>query len=77
MNQQGLPPGIAATISMSRKINLGKYESADVFISLGGITHDTTEEDVMLLLDGPVKDTFEILKERLRERVAAARREEV
>lgn len=56
---------LTGTLSMSRKINLGKYESADVFLSVGGITHETTDADVIALLDGPVKETFDILKDRL------------
>ena len=66
-------PKLSATISMSRKVNLGNYESADAFISIGGITHQTTDADVLYLLDGPVKDTFDILKDRLRAQVAAMR----
>jgi hypothetical protein len=68
-------PKLSATISMSRKINLGNYESADVFISLGGIYEETTVEDVVALLEGPVKDTFDILKVRLAEQVRRAREE--
>ena len=64
---------LAATISVSRKVNLGNYESADVFMSVGGITHETTDVDVVNLLDGPVKMTFEILKTRLATQVTAAR----
>lgn len=64
---------IKATISMSRKLNLGNYESADVFISIGGITHDTTEEDVIALLDGPAKDTFAILRDRLAVQIRQAK----
>ena len=60
---------------MSRKINLGNYEAADAFISVGGITHETTEADVIALLDGPGKETFEILKTRLRAQVARMRNE--
>jgi hypothetical protein len=60
---------------MSRKVNLGNYESADAFMSVGGITHETTEADVIALLDGPVKETFEILKARLRAQVARMRNE--
>jgi len=66
---------LTATISMSRKVNLGNYESADAFMSVGGITHETTEADVVALLDGPVKETFEILKIRLRAQVGRMRNE--
>jgi hypothetical protein len=66
---------LTATISMSRKVNLGNYESADAFLSVGGIALETTEEDVIALLDGPVKETFEILKTRLRAQVSRMRNE--
>jgi hypothetical protein len=76
MLEQGqAPKPLAATISISRKINLGNYESADVFISVGGITHETAEEDVVMLLDGPVKDTFAILRDRLAARINESRKE--
>lgn len=66
-------PRITATISMSRKVNLGNYESADAFLSVGGITESTTVEDVVALLDGPARNTFEILKVRLAAQVAQLR----
>lgn len=68
-------PKLTATISMSRKVNLGSYESADAFLSVGGITEATTELDVIALLDGPVKETFEILKTRLAAQVHLLRQE--
>jgi len=67
-DQQGqpVPPKpLSATISITRKINLGDYNSTDVFISIGNVTHETTDEDVALLLDGPVADTFELIKQRI------------
>lgn len=70
---QGVPRGLTATVSMSRKINLGNYESADVFISIGGITEETTVTDVVEILDGPVRETFDVLKVRLADQVLRAR----
>ena len=66
-------PRLTATLSVSRKINMGNYESADVFISIGGITEDTTVSDVIALLDGPAKETFDVLKVRLADQVRMAR----
>jgi hypothetical protein len=39
------------TISVARKINLGDYESADLFISLNGIKPGMTAKDMQPLLD--------------------------
>jgi hypothetical protein len=38
------------TVSMSRKINLGNYESADVFVSISGIKAGMTTPDIEPLL---------------------------
>lgn len=70
-----MPSNITSTISLSRKINLGNYESADVFISIGGISQETTAEEVVALLDGPAKESFEILKVRLAAQVTEARQQ--
>ena len=38
------------TVSMSRKINLGNYESAECFVSVSGVRVDMTDEDIAPLL---------------------------
>jgi hypothetical protein len=37
---------LTLSASVSRKVNLGNYESADVFVSLSGLTADTTEQQI-------------------------------
>lgn len=37
-------------VSISRKLNMGNYESADVWISLTGIDANTTEADIQAAL---------------------------
>lgn len=57
---------LSMTVSLSRKINLGNYESAEVFVSVSGVTAETTEEEVAALLANRV--VWDALKEELREK---------
>jgi len=65
---------LTATLSISMKVNLGNYESADAFLSLSGITPETTQEEMEELLDGPARIAYDVLKVRLGQRVAELRR---
>ena len=56
---------ISATISVSMKVNLGNYESADTFMSVSGIDINTTEKEIADLLDGPTKVSYDVLKYRI------------
>lgn len=58
------------TVSLSRRVNLGNYESADVFMSVNGVTMETTEEDINALLDGPGALAYKCVAARLKEKVA-------
>lgn len=43
-------PEPTITVSMSRKLNLGNFESADVFVSISGIKAGMTTADIEPLL---------------------------
>lgn len=60
---------IWGTVSISMKVNLGNYESADAFLSVSGITKDTTNEELAELLDGKMKITYDALKLRMAEKI--------
>lgn len=62
--------GIRVSISLSRKVNLGNYESADAFISLSDVPLDVTEEEIEDALD-----TGRLVWERMKSRLIAQARE--
>ncbi len=60
---------LVGTLSISMKVNLGNYESADAFLSIGNVTVDTTDAEITELLDGSMKITYDALKVRMAEKI--------
>jgi hypothetical protein len=60
------------TVSMSRKINLGNYESADCFVSICGIKEGMTAMDIAPLLVAG-KFGWEAAREALIEQIRITR----
>lgn len=56
-------------MSISRKVNLGNYESADVHLSMNGITVETTEAEMDAMLNEQGALAFSKMKEKLKEKV--------
>ena len=60
------------SISMSRKLNLGNYESADVFVCLSGVPAGASEDEIQALLDtGNL--AYPMIAATLKEKCATAR----
>lgn len=66
-------PRLSLSTSVQMKVNLGNYESVDVFVAISGVTQETTREEVDALLNGPGIITWEALKTTLRTRVLEIR----
>jgi hypothetical protein len=64
---------ITATLALNAKINLGNYESADVYVSVTGLAADTTEQQVRDVLDSSVETAYGVLKGYMHEKVRAIR----
>ena len=60
------------SISLSRKINLGNYESADFFVSLNGVTADTLPDEMEELLNVG-KIAYDLIRKDIAGKVAAIR----
>ncbi|MDD5288320.1 MAG: hypothetical protein PHY28_04330 [Dehalococcoidales bacterium] len=67
-NDKGLKVGI----SLSRKLNLGNYESADVWVSLTNIEPGTTREEMeAALATGAL--AYDVLKVAIKDKIADQR----
>lgn len=64
---------LTATVSLSRKVNLGGYESADVFLSISGVSAETTQGEIDSLLEGPCALAYKSIAVELHKRCVAAK----
>lgn len=65
------------SVSIKRKINLGSYESVDIFMAVSGVEPGATTEEIEELLVTGDK-AFNLLKNRIKEKIQkikAARKE--
>lgn len=73
------PRAPALTVSIERKVNLGNYESASIFLAVSGVPVAATEEEAMDLvvraLRVPGKIVYEALVLEMKARVAEAHEE--
>ncbi len=64
---------ITTTVSVSRKVNTGNYESADLFVAISGITEDTTPDEMDWMLDQG-KIAYSKIADRIREQTTEIRK---
>lgn len=69
----GEQEGLRATVSLSFKANLGNYQSADVFVSVSGITSETADEEIDEMLSGPAQLAYMNVKAKVFEAVTSLR----
>ena len=63
---------ITTTVSLSQKVNLGNYESVDFFISVSGVSAETTDAEIEAALDAG-KIAYDKIRGRMAVKVAEAR----
>lgn len=64
--------GLSVSISLERKVNLGNYETAGIFISVNGVKPGTSAEDIDAALDTG-KIAYERIRLALKDKVEALR----
>lgn len=63
----------STTVSIAMKVNLGNYQSADVFVSLNQIPWSATVAEIEQAIDGPVVVAAEHIAKRVKERIREIR----
>lgn len=61
--------GMTVTLSLSRKVNLGNYESGDVFMSINSVPVGSTEAEIEAALDTG-KIMFDVLRAEVNAKAA-------
>lgn len=62
-------PKMDMRLTRKVKVDPRSFDMAEVSIGVQNITHETTEEDVMALLDGPGAIAYKCLKAHLNEKI--------
>lgn len=61
------------SVSITRKINIGNFESIDIFVSLNSLEIGSTDETIQMLLDGVGERMYEAIRQRIVEKTAEIR----
>ena len=69
MSTNGEP---TVSVSVSRKVHLGNYESVDIFFSLNALPVDANEQDMMELLQMG-ENAFNLIRRKIVEKSAELR----
>lgn len=69
-----LPRDLRVSVSVSRKINLGNYESLDIFFSVSGIEPGTPQAEIAEALETG-ETAWQVVKNKVREKIVEVRRE--
>lgn len=76
MTEPQYPEELRVSVSISRKINLGDYESADIFMAVSNLEPGIGEEEIEeALLTGD--QAIQVLKRHVAAQVKKARRDHV
>ena len=59
------------TVSLSRKVNLGNYNSAEVFVSVSGIAPGMDADEIASLVAKEGKIAFSVLADAVKEKTDA------
>lgn len=59
---------LTSSASISMKLNLGNFQTVDLFFAVSGIDASTTREEIDALLEGPTRQAYESVREHLKAR---------